>query len=77
MHRIFIPAYDTTQPPHSAVYWLLLLTFRRHTQVGHDNHHRVCLDPEDVGGHIFIIQGFSCGDDARAAVHLKMTWKQT
>ncbi|TNN81785.1 hypothetical protein EYF80_007914 [Liparis tanakae] len=50
---------------------------RRHPQVEHDNQHRVGLDPEDVAGHIFIIQRFSCGDDAGLVVHPKMTCKQT
>lgn len=58
------------------IYQLLILTFRRHTQVGHDNQHRICLNPQDVGGHIFIIQRFSCGDYARPVVYLKMPWNQ-
>lgn len=74
MKQNSMPAFlqhNTTQPP--PINWMLCLTFRRHTQVGHDNQHRVRLDPEDIAGHIFIIQRFSCGDDACPVVHLKMT----
>lgn len=50
-------------------------TFRRYTQVGHDNLHGVRLDPEDVARHSFVVQRFGSGDDACLVVDLKMTWK--
>lgn len=68
---------NPTKLPLWVAYMLTFLTFRRHTEVGHDNHHWVGLDPEDIAGHVFIIQWFCRGDDACPVVHLKMTWKQT
>lgn len=53
------------------------LTFRRDAQVGHDNQQRVGLHPQDVAGHIFIVQRLGGGDDARSVVHTEMSCKQT
>lgn len=57
--------------------WMFSLTFRGHTQVGHDHQHGVGLEPQHVRRHVLVIQRFRREDDACPVVHSEMTFKQT